>query len=271
MRWRDGGMQLVRAVAASLTLAIALPAPADAGRLPGQRSLSTTKWGYQIVKAPTRAGSQAQRFEVRAGDCGTDEGWSDCATDRERSEISVKKRWRFGQEMWIGYSVYLPPDFATSSRVRTTVGQIHQTGGPIGRAYGLPSFPPLVQLEMIGNRYYANVHVLTGSTSNVTDRSREFPLASIASMRGRWTDIMIHLDTTNGAQVLDFYVNGKRAGGIRDFIQFKPREYYFKYGIYRSFVSKNGGPMPTQILVIDEVKMGNSVARVAVQNNRPVD
>ncbi len=271
MQSGNGGLRPVRAVAVALTLAIALPTPADAGRLPGQRSLSTTKWGYQIIKAPTRAGSQAQRFEVRAGDCGKDEGWSDCATDRERSEISVKKRWRFGQDMWIGFSVYLPPDFATSSRVRATVGQIHQTGGPSGTANGLPYFPPLVQLEMIGNRYYANVHVLTGSASNVTDSSREVPLASIAAMRGRWTDIMIHLDTANGAQVLDFYVNGQRAGGIKDFIQFKPREYYFKYGIYRSFVSKNGGPMPTQILVIDEVRMGKSAAAVAVQDNKPVD
>ena len=37
------------------------------------RSLNNTAWGYQKVTSPVRAGEIAQRFELRAGDCGSDE------------------------------------------------------------------------------------------------------------------------------------------------------------------------------------------------------
>ena len=69
-----------------------LPAGAMAlGRLDGNRSLNDKKHGYAISSDVARAGKKSQRFEVRAGDCGEEIGWSDCANDRERSEIIVKK------------------------------------------------------------------------------------------------------------------------------------------------------------------------------------
>ena len=37
-----------------------------------------------IVNDIVRAGNEAQRFEVRPGDCGEDEVWSDCNNNRER-------------------------------------------------------------------------------------------------------------------------------------------------------------------------------------------
>ncbi len=260
---------LCAALAALICLALSFPTQAQ--RLSGERSLSNTKWGYQIVRDTTRAGRRAQRFEVRPGDCYRNEGWNDCTTDRERSEIRLKKSWRYGTVQWIGFSVFLPPDFQTSARVNTTVGQIHQKGGPSGTARGLPSFPPLVQLEMRGNSYRAGIHILTGSATNVRDDVRYLDLARIDQMRGRWTDVALHLDTRNGAQLFEVYIDGIRRAQIRDFINFVPKDFRFKYGIYRSFVSKHGGPMPTQILYIDEVRMGRSGAAVVVNEKRPVD
>ena len=256
----------------SLALATTLvTTDADARRLSGERSLSKTKWGYQIVKSPVRAGKRAQRFEVRPGDCASEGSWSDCKNDRERSEIRLKQVWRYGSTQWIGFSVYVPQDFKTSSKVNTTVGQIHQRGGPSGTAGGLPSFPPLMQLEMRGNSYVAGVHILTGSADNVRDNVKKFTLANINTMRGKWTDVMIHLDTDNDREVLEVYVNGTRKAAIKDFINFVPREFYFKYGIYRSFVSRHGGPMPKQVLYIDEVKLGKSADKVRVNDARPMD
>ncbi len=43
-------------------------------RLTGERSLSTTSWGYSVVSDIVRAGKDSQRFEVRPGDCGEDPG-----------------------------------------------------------------------------------------------------------------------------------------------------------------------------------------------------
>jgi len=245
--------------------------PAQASRLAGERSLSNTPYGYALVSQPVRAGNRAQMFEVRAGDCAKDPGWSDCDNDRERSDFRVAKGLPYGKETWIGFSVYLPQDFYVSNSVNTTVGQVHQKGGPSGTARGLPSFPPLLQLEMRGKTYSAGVHILSGSSTDVRDQVKYFTLASLSGMRGKWTDIAIHLDTSSGTQLLEILVNGKRKAKIADFIQFVPREYYFKYGIYRSFVSKEKRPMPTQTLMIDEVKFGARFDQVAPDPAKPVD
>lgn len=250
---------------------IACQDPAIAGRLDGARSLNYKPYGYAITKEIVRAGRYAQRFEVRAGDCAAEGGWSDCSNDRERSEIRLKQRWRYGANRWIGFSVYLPADFTTSQKVRTTVGQIHQRGGPSGTASGLPSFPPLMQLEMRGDSYYMGVHILTGKSGSVRDSVREFPLAAISRMRGRWTDVQIHFDTSGKRQLLEVFVDGQKKGELKDWINFRPKDYYFKYGIYRSFVSRHGKAMPTQILYVDEVRMGASRRAVAADGNSPVD
>lgn len=244
---------------------------ASAGRLSGERSLNSKPHGLTIVDNPVRAGKQAQRFEVRPGDCGRDSGWDDCATDRERSEFTIGKSFTYGTDQWIGFSVWLPPDFRASTKVNASVGQIHQRGGPGGRAGGFASFPPLLQLDMRGDRYKATVHVLSGSADNVRDDVREFTLAPIKAMRGKWTDVVVHFDTAGGADLLEIFINGKRQAKIARFIGFQPKNYYVKYGIYRTFVSRHGGPMPTQVVVIDEVKMGNSLAAVSVDPARPVD
>ena len=48
--------------------------------------------GCQIVSAsdgyPTRDGNYSLRFEVRDGDCNSNEGWNDCKTDRSRHELT---------------------------------------------------------------------------------------------------------------------------------------------------------------------------------------
>jgi hypothetical protein len=244
------------------------------GRLSGTRSLSTTEWGYQVTKGSARAGTQAQRFEVRPGDCATQPNWSDCATDRERSEITLDRKWPYGTDQWIGFSVYLPQDFKTSTRVGTTVGQIHQYdkgAGPSNTDKGYRGFPPLMQLEMLDNRYFLRVHVLSGEKHNVRDTPRDYTLAKISEMRGKWTDIIIHFDTSGDNEVLAMFVNGQKRAEISNWIKFIPSKYTFKYGLYRSFVSRHGGPMPKQVLYIDEVRMGSSFESVQVNEASPVD
>ena len=73
---------------------------------PMRRSLNNKSYGYQIVEdvtgsAPTKL---IERFEVRPGDCAANRwGWDDCATDRERSELSQKnKDILIGDTEWYG-------------------------------------------------------------------------------------------------------------------------------------------------------------------------
>ncbi len=242
-------------------------------RLTGSRSLSTTSWGYSVVSDIVRAGKDSQRFEVRPGDCGKDpDGWNDCERDRERSEISLHRTFLPGDNQWIGFSVYLPEDFQTSHSVSVTLGQIHQSGGnrPTGATGGFSSFPPVVQLEVIGGDYEACIHILEGSANNVEDRCNNFELSRISDMRGRWTDIEIHFDTTDKKSLIEIYVNKERKVLLEDFVNFWPQKFHVKYGIYRSFVSKHGGPMPTQIAWFDEIKMGNTREEIAINEAKPV-
>ena len=239
-------------------------------RLDTVRSLNDTSHGYTLVSSPLRAGEIAQRFEVRPGDCGRSYEWDDCANNRERSELSVREKIPPGTVRWISYSIYLPNDFYSSPRVKTSIGQIHQNGGPTGTAGGLPSFPPLLQIDVKGNRVDACIHILTGAEDNIRDVCRNLPLTTVNAMRGRWTDVMIHLDSRKTG-LLEIYLDGERKAASTGFIRFRPQEYYVKYGLYRSFVSRHGGPMPTQLAFYDEVRIGNDRNAVEVSVDRPVD
>ncbi len=236
------------------------------GRLETRRSLSDSPHGYQLVASPVRAGEVSQRFEVRPGDCAGE----DCVTNRERSEVTVRQVINPGTSRWVAYSLYLPSDFYSSPRVNTTIGQIHQRGGPTGTAGGFASFPPLLQISARGNRVDACVHILTGPDNDVRDVCQDFPLSTVSAMRGRWTDFVIHLDA-RGEGFLEIYMNGQRKAQLSGFIRFVPENYYVKYGIYRSFVSRHGGPMPTQIAYYDEVRIGADRASVTVSTENPVD
>jgi len=251
-----------------------VPTLAEAQRLTVERSMkqNTTKHGFAKVRDNTRLGKRAQRFEVRAGDCGWDDGWSDCDNDRERSELYVKKDWKHNTDQWIAFSVYLPKDFKTSPRVRTTVGQVKMKGGPTGFAGGFPSEPGVFQMEMLGNRYFLRVHVLSGPFDNVRNDIKDYNLASISEMRGKWTDFAVRVNTKTAPGSIEVIKNGKRVAKHAFNQNYAPKAYYFKYGIYRSFVSQHRGPMPTQVVYFDEVRMGRSYAKVAIEGQRrPVD
>ena len=253
---------MFRAVKLAAAVAV-LAVPAWADRLPGARSLSVTDWGYTIVGSPSRAGPHAQRFEVRSGDCASNGGWDDCARDRERSEFRPDLEWDSGDPMWLGFSVFLPSDFAVSNHVKTTIAQIHQRGGPIRVAGAQVSRPPVMQMELRGTTLRLTVHVPGAANIHVT-------LAQIDEMRGAWTDFRVEF-VSGDDLAMRVWVNDILRADVRDWPTPPPEFFYFKYGIYRSFVSRHGGPMPTQVLYIDEVRLGPSSSSVAVDPDRPVD
>lgn len=70
-----------------------------------ERHFSATPWGMRMTgpQEPVRRGVQAERFELRVGDCAAD----DCAAGRSRAELREEKpavRLRPGREVWYGWS-----------------------------------------------------------------------------------------------------------------------------------------------------------------------
>ncbi len=225
-----------------------------------------------------RAGKYFQRFELRDGDCwGSEGGWNDCKNDRERFEFSARPTQLPMNIKCYGYSLMLSKDFIDVHPTNTDLGQVHQKGGPSGTAGGLPSFPPLIQIGAHHGSLYFGWHELSGSAANVVDVKRNYKLKSLEDMKDVWTDISFCLDFKN--KRMDAWVDGiKKVEILKSPIFFKPKEIYFKHGIYRSFISRykarNNGKMPTQIVFYDEIRRGNSVKKVDININpklKPVD
>jgi hypothetical protein len=278
-------VRILTALVILLCLALSLPAHAQR---PGAKKIKPTP-GHAItdVTDPVRAGRKAQRFELRAGDCG-----GPCTDDREWAMLRLNKTWRYGTAQWIGFSVYVPADFAASPRVNTTVAMIHQQGGPTNRREGRVDLP-VVQFNLRGDAFIADVHVLTGNRNDVRDESQEKRLGTVRAMRGKWTDLLIRFDTSGDTQVLEVYLNGQqrlaiadlialgvnlsnlpvyeRQATVENFIAHRPDAYTFNYGLYRAFVSRHGGPMPVQVVYVDEIRLGNRIEAVLVNAQKPVD
>lgn len=238
---------------------------------------------YIKDKKKARAGKYYQRFELRDGDCFGDDKWNDCKNNRERVEFSGKPRQSPKNTKCYGYSLMLSKDFIDVHPTNTDLGQVHQKGGPSGTAGGLPSYPPLIQIGAHNGNLYFGWHELSGSASNVIDERRDYKLKPLKNMKEVWTDISFCLDFKN--KRMDAWVDGiKKVEILKSPIFFKPKEIYFKHGIYRSFISrfkssfigryKYNGKMPTQIVYYDEVRRGNSIEKVDVNINpklKPVD
>ena len=233
---------------------------------------------YIKEKSAARAGSFYQRFELREGDCfpSPDGGWNDCKTDRERFEFSSRPRQKPMGKQCYGYSLMLDENFQPVHPTNTDLGQVHQKGGPKGTAGGLKSFPPLIQIGAKNNDLYFGWHKLTGNANSVIDRRIDYNLAKISEMKDVWTDISFCLDFEN--KKMKAWVNGKKKVEINQSpINFTPEKIYFKYGIYRSFISRYKsihGKMPTQIVFYDEIRRGTSIEDVDRNINpklKPVD
>jgi len=291
---------MLRLLSFALLLLIISPANADDGFFGGfVRSLNNKPYGFAKAEAPepVRAGSYSQRFELRNGDCGSDSGWSDCQNDRQRTELSSNRKFTMGEEIWIAYSIFFPKDYWDSNDFNTCVGQIHQHGGPKGMANGLPSGPPLIQFETKDGYFSIKYHELSGSSSNIIDDGIKTDLAKLDLLRGKWTDVLFHIKFAKEDGFLEIFINGKKKYNLRNgatilrnkqgkeisyrkdtnFIIFEPQDFYFKYGIYQSFISrhieKTGTVVPTQIVYYDEVRVGSSRddVDITMHKNDPVD
>ena len=228
-----------------------------------RRSLSTTAWGYAPATDQVRKGRVSQRFELRPGDCNSTPGWSDCALDRSRSEVIVDPVIMPGQRRWIAWSIYLPPDYRDSGAVQTHLGQVHQFRGPSGTMNGMPSNPPLLQFSEDKGSYNMCLHQLSGPADNITDRCDTYTLSTTQAMRGRWTDIVIDLNTDKSNGHLAVLVNGQTMVDIKQpVVRYDAQNFFVKYGIYRSFISRATEPLATQVVYFDEVRLGTSLASV---------
>ena len=203
-------------------------------------------YGFKIVSRskghPVRDGKRSMRFEVRAGDCSWSSGWSDCENDRERHELLTKHTWKSG-EKWYHWSIFIPVNYPIIFPVKTALAQFHQEG-----SHPVWMFQNHTGGYVVDNQVYGS----TRETKKIlTDEE----------MRGKWSDVLVHARWTHKNKgFFRVYVNGETTprytwnGPTKS----KGRAVYFKFGVYRSFMSRRPGKEPTQVVYYDEVKRANS-------------
>lgn len=212
------------------------------------RSLNTKSYGYQVLTDKTTGAptSMIERFEVRPGDCSSNSGWSDCANDRERSELSQKGgRNLVESTYWYGWSMFVPVDYKNIYPTKVALGQFHQDGShPVW----------MFQNGMAGLSLDDQVY---GSTR------KYYPLIQESDLRGKWHQIEVHARWTKGETgFMNVWINGEQKVAYSGQTM-TASKVYFKYGVYRSFMSRyrnlNGvKDVPAQVVFYSNVRRADT-------------
>ncbi|MCR9239683.1 MAG: heparin lyase I family protein [Alphaproteobacteria bacterium] len=221
------------------------------------------KHGYKIVSSPepVRLGDKAIKFEVRPGDCGNNGGWDDCKNDRERHELSqIKTLQKHGDVHWYAWSIYLPTDIEPIYPVRVHLGQFHQVKNNV---LFLLSWVPYGYHEgyVIDNQVPGNGHTYQMQTIVPSDTDNGL------SIKGRWIDILIHAKWSHNKDgFFNIYADQELKYEWKGQTIAKGDRSHFKFGLYRSFVSRFPGPSnpgpPAQVVYYDEVRQSSSLKKV---------
>lgn len=227
-------------------------APADsAGLYSGfKRSLGAkSAYGYKVVSAPepVREGKTSERFELRSGDCSGTPDWNDCDKDRERSELGQQKPLiQPGEEFWYSFSIFVPITYKNIFPVKVALGQFHQEGS---------SSPPLMFQNGKGG-YWLDLN---------QTRQKSSLLIEEKDLRGRWHDLILNARWSKGKDgFVKVWVNGELKFSREGANLKQDGPVYFKYGIYRSFLSRNKSKHPDQVVYFDAVRWGKKREDVEV-------
>ena len=200
-------------------------------------------YALTIDKEIVRAGDKSFKFEIRKGDCGWSEGWSDCDNDRGRHELSAggKDDIMIDGEYWFAWSIYLPEGHENLYPMNTNYGQFHQRAGP----------PVFMFMEKEDG--YSLVKTIED------DDYQEVLLVSNKDFVGKWNDILVNVNWSKKYDgFFKVWVNNKLKYKYRGPTKTKEKVYY-KFGIYRSYMNRyKGSEMPTTIAYFDEIRKGKS-------------
>jgi len=236
--------------AAAFSLVACASGKVGTGSWQFERQFANRSYAYAAAIAPD--GTPAERFELRPGDCPRVTG--DCSADRERVElVEALPASPLGREFWYHYSLYVPSDFPATGPVNTKLGQFHQRGG--GK--------PPVLFTLNDTVYFfelSDPSIHHSDPMNPDPPLMQVDLLPASEMKGRWTDVLVNARWSqepdgfikvwiNGAQKIDHSgPNADRGDPVN-----------FKYGIYRSFVSRyQGQPYPTLVAYYREVRKGST-------------
>ena len=216
------------------------------------------KYSLQLVDSkdghPVRSGNKSWRFEVREGDCGGDKNYSDCKSNRQRTELQTKEYQKINKEYWYSASIYLPDNYVSAAPVRTVFTQIFEKG-----------WKPILMITDRENKWLEVGRMWSGEYVEMKKGIK------INDMKGKWTDILINVRYSRKEDgFMKVWINDKlilESLNIKTFTPYTNKGAKLEWGIYQTGVSywksKNGDkPYPSTVVYFDEVNQGSSKEKV---------
>jgi len=190
---------------------------------------------------PVRAGAESIRFEVRPGQCGT----NDCGWKSERSELIMANFDRPGNDTWYAWSIYHQNYKTLNGGVSPTHGQFKTMNG--GHQYAFFIIEPRgMVLKM-----------------DEFEGVRPEVLIPASQLSNKWHDIRVHAKWSTGADgIFQVWVDGKMIVNRHGQNAINNDPIAFRFGLYRSQVNRASNNH-TQVVFYDELMRGNSCQSVS--------
>ncbi len=202
---------------------------------------------------PVFSGERALRFEIRKGECSTNAYFDDCSNDRARTELYEYNRVNIKPNMVQSYeySMYLvsneyfnPGNNSTPYAPLTVVSQIYFDdqgieGDEKGQFY-----------LIVDNEQNLRVRTHTPFTYNID--KQELIMTDIFD---KWITVRMELDASSN--MFRLFLNGSIV--FQDIYNFIPQnnidpQYFFKAGVYNSFMSDAKRDYRTQVIYYDDLQ-----------------
>ena len=212
------------------------------------------KWTYRRIDAsqgPVIDGKYSERFEIRAADCGTTLGYSDCAHDREHIG------WNETGSTPLGRPVYYSISFLLEDGYPVSLGPVNCILFEF-RPVGPGQINLSVELQQEG--LVAVVGAVKQKQTN--DRKPPQPAAYqrlALPIAGKWYHLEIEAVWSRSKDgKLRVYLDKKLVFSFDGPNTAFARPVHMQYGIYRPFVSKSKGKVPTQVIYYDRIRKASS-------------
>lgn len=194
---------------------------------------------------PVHNGATSIRFDVRPGDCSRGKhGWNDCERDRERAELKQVDYNDEGDRFWYSFALFVPESHQNLWPTKTYFAQFHQQGAR----------PAM----MFANQDGGLSLEVRSSPQGV------FRLIDENDLKGKWHRIVSRIHWSKNVGALDVWVNGRKVVTYTG-PTMSAGKIYFKFGIYRSFVSRN--PLAASVghrAYFDDVRRASSASALGL-------
>lgn len=192
---------------------------------------------------PVRSGASSIRFEVQPGDCSAGKhGWDDCAKDRERAELKQTDYQMAGEQWWYAFSLYLPHSHRNIWPAKLSLAQFHQEGAG-----------PVIMFQNDRGGLWLDIHDARRTIQKVQ-------VLEAHALKGRWHDIVLRIKWSRKDDgMIDMWIGHRAVANYRG-ATMSAEQVYFKFGVYRSFLSRNArlAASTSHVAYFDSVRRGKT-------------